>query len=93
MRRYLEPDEWADVRSDIFALYRQLGITTEDERHHVQYAVTGCGSLRYMTREEHFELIKILNDLPIKPSPTQRRAIRGLLTLSSFTYHPTPQGE
>ena len=88
MRRHLDPDEWIDERGDIFVLYQQLGITTEDERHRLQHAVTGCSSLRYMNREEHFKLIETLETLVEKSPPEQAKTLGGLLALSSFDYRP-----
>ena len=88
MRRHLDPDEWIDERGDIFTLYQQLGITTEDERHRLQHAVTGCSSLRYMNREEHLKLIETLETLVEKSPPEQTKTIQGLLTLTGFDYHP-----
>ena len=93
MRRHLDPDEWADTRGNIFALYQQLGITTEDERHRLQHALTGCNSLRYMTRDEHLKLINALEDLAAKPFTEQEKTIQGLVTLSSFNYYPQEKGD
>ena len=93
MRRHLDPDEWADIRGDIFVLYGQLGITTDIERHRLQHALTGCNSLRYMTREEHLKLIQALEQLSAKSLSEQTKTIQGLLTLSSFDYQPQEKGD
>ncbi len=86
MRRHLEPDEWTDERGDIFVLYRELGITDDEERHRVQHALTGCSSLRFMTHEEHQKLIHTLKQLTCKTITEQQKLIDGLLALSGFDY-------
>lgn len=86
MRQLLEPDEWADVRGDIFVLYGELGITEERERHRLQHALTGCSSLRFMTHEEHHLLIHTLERLNQTSVGEQQKMIHGLLALSSFEY-------
>ena len=88
MRRHLDPDEWSDERAEIFGLYQQLSVTDENERHHLQYALTGCASLRYMTKEEHQALIEALNTLVSQAGTKQARTLRGLNALSSFDYRP-----
>lgn len=91
MRHHLDPDDWAAERGAIFALYRELGVTCEQERHRLQHAVTGCSSLRYMTREEHGKLIRMLEQLASKTVTEQRQMICGLLALSSFDYREAPE--
>lgn len=86
MRHLLDPDEWALERGEIFALFTELGVKGEDERHRLQHAVTGCSSLRFMTHEEHHKLIETLGHLAEKPREEQRRVLKGLLALSSFDY-------
>ena len=86
MRRHLEPNEWADERGDIFALYQELDISDEDERHQLQHAITGCSSLRFMTHEEHRKLIHTLEELTHKTTAEQQKLISGLLALSGFDY-------
>ena len=87
MRRQLDPDEWAYERSEIFALYKALGIHDQDERHRLQHALTGCNSLRLMTGEEHRKLIGALKEIAQQPAAKQARMFGGLLALSSFDYH------
>lgn len=84
MRRPLSPEEWADERGRIFGLYQQLGVRSDSERHRLQRAVTGCGSLRYMSRDEHRLLIRTLARLAETPPAERERAIRGLLALGEF---------
>ena len=86
MRQHLDPDDWAEERGTIFSLYRDLDITDEGERHRLQHAVTGCSSLRYMTREEHKKLIETLENLINKSADEQTRTLDGLFALSSFDY-------
>lgn len=86
MRHHLDPDDWIEERAEIFGLYTQLGITHEDKRHQFQHAITGCSSLRYMTREEHQQLIDTLEQLAKQPSSEQQKTLQGLLALGNFDY-------
>ena len=85
MRRHLDPDEWSDIRGTLFVLFNQLGLA-DDERHHLQHAITGCSSLRYMTSEEHRKLVTTLEQLAEKPASERNCTLQGLFALSSFDY-------
>ncbi len=86
MRQSLHPDDWSTERGDIFALYSELGLSDEHDRHRLQHAITGCKSLRYMTIEEHRLLIRVLEQLVDKPYAERLLIWNGLLALSSFDY-------
>lgn len=91
MRHHLEPDDWAAERGTIFALYQELGVSREQERHRLQHAITGCSSLRYMTHEEHRKLIRSLEQITEKSVSDQQKLLRGLLALGSFDYRDEPE--
>ncbi len=86
MRHHLNADDWSTERGDIFALYSELGLSDEHDRHRLQHAITGCKSLRYMTKEEHRTLIRVLEALVDKPYAERLRIWDGLLALNGFTY-------
>ena len=86
MRTHRDADDWALERGHIFAIYSELGIEDADERHRLQHAVTGCSSLRYMTRGEHLALIETLESLIEKSYAERNRVMNGLLALTSFNY-------
>ena len=87
MRRHLEPDEWSEIRGEIFRLYRELGVTFDDERHRIQHAVTGCSSLRYMTPEEQQKLVETLEQVAEQPAEVQEKMLAGLIALTGFDFH------
>ena len=87
MRRPLEPYEWSDIRGEIFRLYRELGITYDDERHRIQHALTGCSSLRYMTPNEQQKLVEALAQVAAEPGDKQDKLLAGLMALGSFDFH------
>ena len=87
MRRPLEPNEWSEVRGEIFRLYRELSITYDDERHQIQHAVTGCSSLRYMTPDEQQKLVEALAQIVAEPADKQDKLLAGLMALGSFDFH------
>lgn len=87
VRRPLEPDEWSEIRGEIFRLYRELGITNDDERHRIQHAVAGCPSLRYMTPEEQKKLVEALELLAAQPEGEQDKMLAGLIALNSFDFY------
>ena len=87
MRRPLEPDEWSEVRGEIFRLYRELGITYDDKRHHIQHAITGCSSLRYMTPDEQQKLVEALEQIASAPTDKRDKLLAGLIALGSFDFH------
>ena len=87
MRRHLEPDEWSQIRGEIFRLYRELGITYDDERHRIQHAITGCSSLRYMTPDEQQKLVEALEQIAGAPTDKQDKLLAGLMALGSFDFH------
>ena len=87
MRRPLEPYEWSEVRGEIFRLYRELGITFDDERHRIQHAITGCSSLRYMTPDEQQKLVEALAQIASAPTDKRDKLLAGLMALGSFEYH------
>ena len=87
MRRPLEPDEWSEIRGEIFRLYRELDITFDDERHRIQHALTGCSSLRYMTPEEQQMLVEALEQIAAEPTDKQDKMLAGLIALNGFDFH------
>ena len=87
VRRPLEPDEWSELRGEIFRLYRKLDITEGDDRHRIQHALTGCSSLRYMTPEEQQKLVEALELLAAQPEGEQDKMLAGLIALNSFDFY------
>ena len=74
-----KPDEWAGTRTQVFALYKPLGID-EHNRHRFQQNITGVHSLRSMSDQQHQRLLDVLTYLSSLSEEEAAHKVERILT-------------